>query len=94
MKKALAILAATALLAGSCGTALAGYPMPVAASPYNGTIPASQPVGESTTVTSSDQWNVPTDLQSKPEAGSQQQPAYHQAPTDTDQWNVPKDFAK
>lgn len=99
MKKTIAIIAAAALTMAFSGAAMAGYPDKVSAAPYNGTIDAAQPYGESTAPKTADDWNVPVELQNKGDQGAkgaaaEHQPQYKQGPSSTDHWNVPKEFGK
>ncbi len=100
MKNTLTAILAIAVLALMSTTALAGYPLKVSASPYNGQIDAAQPVGETTSAVVSDQWNVPVehkaDIQSgaKGVANADQRPYYDAMQNEADHWNVPKEFTK
>lgn len=101
MKKTFIATLTIIILAAMSTTALAGYPLKVSASPYNGQIDAAQPVDETTSAVVADDWNVPvehkTDLQAagaKGAANAGQRPYYKSMENDTDHWNVPKEFTK
>lgn len=100
MKKTLTAMLAFAAVVFLSTAALAGYPLKVSASPYNGQIDAAQPVSEGSSAVVTDQWNVPVehkiDVQSgaKGAADASQRPYYRSMEVDTDHWNVPRDFAE